>query len=92
MDFFDRKDLSSLYFPPKYSFGGQNGQVTIIGGSYLFHGVPILALKSASKIVDMVFFASALAKLLRRSNLSYLLLFGFLRKKCVNISKNQMRY
>lgn len=58
MDFFDRKDLSNLYFPPKYSSGGQNGQVTIIGGSSLFHGAPILALKSASKIVDMVFFAS----------------------------------
>lgn len=35
-----------------------SGQVTIIGGSKLFHGAPILALKTASRIVDMVFFAS----------------------------------
>lgn len=34
------------------------GQVTIIGGSSLFHGAPILSLKTASRIVDMVFFAS----------------------------------
>lgn len=34
------------------------GQVTIIGGSKLFHGAPILSLKTASRIVDMVFFAS----------------------------------
>ncbi len=34
------------------------GQVTIIGGSSLFHGAPILALKTASRMVEMVFFAS----------------------------------
>lgn len=38
----------------KYS----SGQVTIIGGSKLFHGAPILALKGASRIVSMTFFAS----------------------------------
>lgn len=32
--------------------------MTIIGGSSLFHGAPILAAKTASRIVDMVFFAS----------------------------------
>lgn len=36
----------------------EGGQVTIIGGSELFHGAPILALKAASRIVSMVFFAS----------------------------------
>ncbi|MDO8503952.1 MAG: ADP/ATP-dependent (S)-NAD(P)H-hydrate dehydratase [bacterium] len=36
----------------------ENGQVTIIGGSDLFHGAPILALRAASRIVDMVYFAS----------------------------------
>lgn len=34
------------------------GQVTIIGGSKLFHGAPILSLKTTSRIVNMVFFAS----------------------------------
>lgn len=37
---------------------GSNGQVTIIGGSNLFHGAPILSLIAASRAVDMVFFAS----------------------------------
>ena len=35
-----------------------NGQVTIIGGSDLFHGAPLFGLKVASRIVDMVFFTS----------------------------------
>ncbi len=35
-----------------------NGQVTIIGGSDLFHGAPILSLRVASRIVDMVYFSS----------------------------------
>ena len=38
----------------KYS----SGQITIIGGSELFHGAPILALKGASRLVSMTFFAS----------------------------------
>lgn len=33
-------------------------QITIIGGSDLFHGAPLLSLKVASRIVDMVFFSS----------------------------------
>lgn len=35
-----------------------NGEVTIIGGSDLFHGAPILSLRVASRIVDMVYFSS----------------------------------
>lgn len=38
----------------KYS----SGQVTIIGGSSLFHGAPLLALKGASRIVAMTYFSS----------------------------------
>ena len=38
----------------KYS----TGQVTIIGGSRLFHGAAVLALKGASRMVSMTFFAS----------------------------------
>jgi hydroxyethylthiazole kinase-like uncharacterized protein yjeF len=38
----------------KYS----SGQVTVIGGSELFHGAPLLALKGASRIVSMTYFSS----------------------------------
>ena len=55
---FQKVDLRKLYQPANNSSGEDNGQVTIIGGSTLFHGAPLLALKSASRIVDMVFFTS----------------------------------
>lgn len=38
----------------KYS----TGQVTMVGGSKLFHGAPLLALRSASRLVSMVYFSS----------------------------------
>jgi len=56
---FSSENLSELYMPNQNSKKGENGQVTIIGGSELFHGAPILALKSASRIVDLVFFAAS---------------------------------
>lgn len=55
---FDISEFKNIYQPHKNSSGEDNGQVTIIGGSELFHGAPILALKAASRMVDMVFFAS----------------------------------
>ena len=55
---FDKGWLKKLYQPKIDSSGEDNGQVTIIGGSKLFHGAPLLSLKVASRIVDMVFFAS----------------------------------
>ncbi len=55
---FDPNRLKELYKPPKDSNGEDNGQITIIGGSSLFHGAPLLSLKVASRIVDMVFFSS----------------------------------
>jgi NAD(P)H-hydrate epimerase len=55
---FNPKELSSLYKPLFNSSKGDNGQITIIGGSSLFHGAPLLALTAASRVVDMVFFAS----------------------------------
>jgi hydroxyethylthiazole kinase-like uncharacterized protein yjeF len=58
MQIFDPKELSKIYKPHPKSNGEDNGQVTIIGGSDLFHGAPLFALKTASRIVDMVFFAS----------------------------------
>ncbi len=55
---FSSTDLLKLWKPASNSSGEDNGQVTIIGGSELFHGAPLLALKAASKFVDMVFFAT----------------------------------
>jgi hydroxyethylthiazole kinase-like uncharacterized protein yjeF len=55
---FDSKELKKLYTPKVDSKGEDNGQVTIIGGSSLFHGAPLLSLKTASRLVDMVFFSS----------------------------------
>lgn len=50
--------MQKLFKPDQNSSGEDNGQITIIGGSKLFHGAPILSLRAASKFVDMVFFAS----------------------------------
>jgi len=55
---FKKESLKQLFQPAKKSKGEDNGQVVIIGGSFLFHGAPLLSLKTASRIVDMVFFAS----------------------------------
>lgn len=66
---FDPVELKKLFEPGKTSVKEDNGQVVIVGGSDLFHGAPLLALKTASRIVDMVFFASpepSLAKLKSR--------------------------
>jgi len=57
MKSFEEKELKRLYKPMVQTKGG-NGQITIIGGSFLFHGAPILSLKTASRVVDMVFFTS----------------------------------
>lgn len=58
MDIFDSNDLGQLARPRPDSTKGQNGQITIIGGSKLFHGAPLLALSTASRFVDMVYFTS----------------------------------
>lgn len=55
---FSSNDLKKLWKPREDSSGEDNGQVTIIGGSSLFHGAPMLAVKAASRLVDMVFFGS----------------------------------
>lgn len=52
------QDLKKLYLPPKASHKGENGKLTIIGGSKLFHGASLWALKVASRLVDMVFYSS----------------------------------
>lgn len=58
METFSQEDLKTLYLPPKKSHKGQNGKLTIVGGSHLFHGASLWALKVASRIVDMVFYSS----------------------------------
>lgn len=58
MQTFDSKMLKDLVTPKGDSSKGENGQVTIIGGSKLFHGAPLLALTTASRFNDMAFFTS----------------------------------
>lgn len=58
MDTINSEILSKLSLPERNSSKGQNGQITIIGGSKLFHGAPLLALTTASRFVDMVYFTS----------------------------------
>src|SRR5581483_3905109 len=58
MEIFDPAELKKLYVPPSDAHKGQQGKITIIGGSHLFHGASLWALKVASRIVDMVFYAS----------------------------------
>lgn len=50
--------MQKLFYPSKTSHKGDNGKLTIIGGSHLFHGASLWALKVASRIVDMVFYSS----------------------------------
>jgi NAD(P)H-hydrate epimerase len=56
--YFKASEIKKLYKPNWKSSKKENGQITIVGGSKLFHGAPILGLKVASRIVDMTFFAS----------------------------------
>lgn len=55
---FEENDLKKLLKPNNNSSKTDNGQVTIIAGSKLFHGPPMVTLKVASRIVDMVFLSS----------------------------------
>lgn len=55
---FDSSFLNKIYIPSSSSHKGQNGKLLIIGGSHLFHAASLWALQIASKIVDMVFYAS----------------------------------
>lgn len=59
MHSFDKSLLKKLALPTAESHKGQNGKLMIIGGSHLFHGASLWALKVATRIVDMVFFASS---------------------------------
>ncbi|MCL5970482.1 MAG: NAD(P)H-hydrate dehydratase [Patescibacteria group bacterium] len=50
--------LGQLYLPSHGSHKGQNGKLLLIGGSELFHAASLWALKVASRIVDLVHYAS----------------------------------
>jgi len=52
------KEIKSLKKPKPHSHKGDNGILLIIGGSKQYHGAPLLAAKTASKIVDLVYFSS----------------------------------
>lgn len=56
--YFNPDDLNSLYTPRAESHKGQNGKLLLIGGSKLFHAASLWSLNVASRIVDMVFYAS----------------------------------
>lgn len=58
MKHFDQQELKQLYVPSESSHKGQNGKLLIIGGSSLFHAASLWALTIASRVVDMVFYAS----------------------------------
>lgn len=58
MNKFDPEILKKLYIPPTSSHKGDNGKVMVIAGSQLFHSASLWPLTVASRIVDMVFFAS----------------------------------
>lgn len=55
---FDKSSFKESNTLKKIGSKFTSGQVTIIGGSKLFHGAPVFALKAASRIVSMVYFAS----------------------------------
>lgn len=55
---FNPEDLNKLYIPTGTSHKGQNGKLLLIGGSHLFHAASLWPLEVASRIVDMVFYAS----------------------------------
>ena len=50
--------LQRFIKPDLLSHKGQNGKITIIGGSSLFHSAPIWSAQVASHLVDMVHFSS----------------------------------
>lgn len=51
-------DVKKLTLPARGSHKGQNGRLLIIGGSELFHAASLWALTVASRIVDLVHYAS----------------------------------
>jgi len=55
---FDARLLQTLTIPAPGTHKGQNGRLCVIGGSHLFHAASLWALEVASRIVDLVHYAS----------------------------------
>lgn len=55
---FDKRSLQQLWRPRWESKGEENGQITVVGGSELFSGAPLLTVIACSRMVDMVFVAT----------------------------------
>jgi len=53
-----QEEIRTLVLPYKHSHKGQNGRLLVIGGSRLFHAASLWALEVASRIVDLVHYAS----------------------------------
>lgn len=51
-------EKGQLYQPRPDVGKGENGRIAMIGGSSLFHGAPLLSLKVAARVIDMIFFSS----------------------------------
>ncbi|MEK7592651.1 MAG: NAD(P)H-hydrate dehydratase, partial [Patescibacteria group bacterium] len=51
-------DVRKIVRPKKGSHKGQNGRLLLIGGSTLFHAASLWSLTVASRIVDLVHYAS----------------------------------
>lgn len=58
MTYFNPEELRKLTVPTALSHKGQNGKMLLIGGAHLFHAASLWSLEIASRIVDMVFYAS----------------------------------
>lgn len=58
MQYLDSQLLKTLIIPKRWSHKGKNGKMAIIGGSKLFHGASLFALKMASRVADMVHYIS----------------------------------
>lgn len=58
MNIFDSANLKDLYIPLPDSHKGQNGKLLLVGGSKLFHAASLWPLTVASRMCDMVFYAS----------------------------------
>lgn len=53
-----KDDLHAVHIAQSGSHKGQNGRMLLIGGSHLFHAASLWALTVASRIVDLVHYAS----------------------------------
>lgn len=55
---FDPDDIKKLWKAAPESHKGQNGRVLVIGGSEFFHAASLWSLTTASRLVDLVHYAS----------------------------------